>query len=704
MRFALLLGAATAALAMPALARAADPDTKAVAPTPDKATPADPQDHDQAGAEIVVTGTRARAAADVLGGTSVMTEAELTRDMRPTIGETLASQPGVSATSFGPNASRPVLRGFTGDRAPVLTDGIGSIDVSNTSADHATIINPLTADRIEVLRGPTALIFGPSAVGGVVNVIDSRIPRRMPESPLHAEGIASYGSAANERAVSGAVDVPVAEKIVVHADGSFSQTGDMRTGGYVLAPGLRAQALASGDADIRALGDLKGKVPNTAAKTWDVAGGAAIVDANGNVGFSVGHYDSVYGVPIRYSLDPAVEGEKVKLHAEQTRVDIRGEVTTHMGFIHQIRLRLAAADYRHSEIDDSGAVGTTFYSQGQEGRLELVQESHGAWEGMTGATFSNRDMKVIGEEKFLPKNEAQKFGVFTLQSLDLGAVKAEAALRYEHNSLTAQADNDLGNPAYDRQYDSFSGSLGASYAIADRVRLGVNVSRSERAPTPEELFANGPHAGTQAYEIGNPNFGSEKAWGVEATLKGTGDGYSFAAAAYYNRFNGYIYDAPTGVVEDDLSVFQNYQADATYYGFEAEGSARIATVKSFAINADVLADYVHAQIIGEGPAPRIPPMRILGGIEAQSDAVTARIEVEKSFAQERLAAFETPTKGHVLANASLSWKPLGVANGTSLTLSANNIFDVEARRHASVLKDYAPLPGRDIRVTARLAL
>ncbi|RYD95811.1 MAG: TonB-dependent receptor, partial [Sphingomonadales bacterium] len=609
----------------------------------------------------------------------------------------------VSSTAFGPNASRPVLRGFVGARAPLLIDGIGSIDVSNTSADHAAIINPLTADRIEVLRGPTALLFGPSAIGGVVNVIDSRIPRRMPAEAVHFDGVASYGTASKERSASGTADVPLTHNIVVHADGSFTQTGDQRTGGYVLAPNLRAQALASGDPDIEALAGLKGVVPNTAAKTWDVAGGAAIVDSRGNLGFSVSHYDSLYGVPVRYSLDPAVEAEQVRLHAQQTRLDIRGEVTTKTAGIHAIRLRLAAADYKHSEIDDTGAIGTTFFSQGQEGRLEFVQESHGAWEGVSGAQFSSRTMHIVGDEKFLPRNAADQVGLFTLQSFDFGALKGEAALRYEHNHLTAQADQDIGNPAYDRSFDSFSGSLGASYAVADGVRLGVNVSRSARAPTPEELFANGPHAGTQAYEIGNPDFTTERAWGVEATLKGSGDGWSFGASAYANHFQDYIYDAPTGATRDDLPVFQYYQADARYYGLEAEGSVRLGKVKGFTINADAMGDYVHANVIGTGPAPRIPPLRLLGGLEAQSDTLDLRIEAEHSFAQRDLARFETPTASHTLVNASIAWKPWG-PQGTSLTLSANNIFDVEARRHSSVLKDYAPLPGRDIRVTARVQI
>ncbi|MDF7775865.1 TonB-dependent receptor [Sphingomonas sp. AOB5] len=660
------------------------------------------QDHTQPNAEIVVTGTRARSTADVLGGTAVLANEELDRNMRPTIGETLATQPGVSATSFGPNASKPVLRGFTGDRAPVLTDGIGSIDVSNTSADHAAVINPLTADRIEVLRGPAALLFAPSSIGGVVNVIDSRIPRRV-ETPVHADGIATYGSAANERSVSGMLDLPATGELVLHFDGSYSKTDDMKTGGYVLSPALRAQALASADPDIRDLAALEDTVPNTAARTWDIAGGAAIINEGGNLGFAVSHYDSIYGVPVRYSLDPAIEAEQVQLAVKQTRVDIRGEVNTGGSVISHIRLRLGAADYRHSEIDDTGAVGTTFFNQGYEGRLELVQTTRGSWEGLVGGQFVVKDMHIDGDEKFLPKNNMTRFGLFTLQSLDLGAVKVEGAARYEHSNYAAREDADIGNPAYDRRFDTFSASFGGSYELAPHVRFGINASRSERAPSPEELFANGPHAGTQAFEVGNPDFDTEKAWGVEATLKGNGDGWSLGASAYYSWYNGFIYDSPTGAIEDDLPVFQYAQADARYYGFEIEASKRIASFGNYTLNADGLADYVHATIVGQGPAPRIPPLRMLGGLEVQSDHLNTRFEVEHSFAQNRVTGFESETKGHTLVNASIAWSPWG-PQGTSFTLSANNIFDVEARRHASVLKDFAPLAGRDIRLTARLAL
>lgn len=661
------------------------------------------QSHDEPNPEIIITAPYSRNRVDVLSGTSVVTGEELTRQLEPTLGETLASQPGVSATSFGPNASRPVLRGFQGERIRVLTDGIGAFDASNTSVDHAVVINPLTADRIEVLRGPAALLFGSSAIGGVVNVVDSRIPRAMAEAPLHAEAIATYGSAANERSGGAAADVPLSGKLVAHVDGSWSKTGDLRTGGHILTPALRAQAAASGDPAIAELAGLRGKLPNSGGRTWNLAGGAAVVDDRGNLGFSFSHYDSLYGVPVRWSLDPAVEAEEVRIQVRQNRVDVRGEVEPG-GFVDRIRLRLGAADYKHMELDDTGAIGTTFANQGYEGRLELVQAARGGWQGAVGGQFFLRDLSVVGDEKFLPRNRTQQFGLFTLQSLDLGPLKAEAGLRYEHSLIAAAADADLGNPDMTRRFDAFSASLGASYPVAEGIRVGLNGSRTERAPSAEELFANGPHAGTQAFEIGDPGFGKESSWALEATVKGSGDGWSFAAAAYHNWFAGYIYDYQTGAVQDDLPVFQFAQAGARYYGFEGEASLRLAQVRGFTLNADLLGDYVHATITGEGPAPRIPPLRLLGGLEAQSDYLDLRLEAEHVFGQERVAGFETPTDGFTLVNASVAWSPWGPDQGTTLTLSANNIFDAEARRHASVLKDYAPLAGRDIRLTLRTRL
>jgi iron complex outermembrane recepter protein len=660
-------------------------------------------DHEPAADEIVVTGLYTRNRSDILSGTTVLTAQDLARELRPTIGETLSRQAGVSATSFGPNASRPVLRGFQGERVRVLSDGIGSFDVSNTSVDHAVVINPLTADRIEVLRGPAALLFGSSAIGGVVNVIDSRIPRAVPAEPIHVDVTGTYGSAANERSGGTRVDVPFGDKFVVHFDGTYTKTSDLRIGGFVLTPALRAAAIASGDPEIAEVVDLKDKLPNSAGRTWEVAGGAALITSNGNLGFSVSHYDSLYGVPVRYSVDPATEAEKVRLDVKQTRVDFRSEVKPSSGFLEAIKFRGGFATYKHNEVAETGEIATTFLNDGWEGRLELVQRERNGWKGAIGGQFFLRNLNIIGEEKFLPKSETQQYGLFTLQSFDLGAFRAEAGGRVERSILAANADDTIGNPDLRRTFTAVSGSLGGSFEVLSGWRIGFNGSYTQRAPSAEELFANGPHAGTQAFEVGNPNFTKEKSTGIEATLRGKGDGYSLSASIFNSAFKGFIFESPNGDIDDDsgLPIFQFAQADARYYGAEFEASVRLAQLGGYTINFDSIGDFTRAKIKGGGDIPRIPALRLLGGLEAQSDAVNGRVEVEWVDGQNRIAAFETATRGYTMVNASIGFKPFGAGNQTSITVSANNIFDVNARRHASFLKDYAPLAGRDLRITLR---
>ncbi len=694
-----------------ATAPAPDPDTPPAKPAPDRG-------------EIIVTAPVTQSETDVLQGTSVLSGATLTRNLRPTIGETLARQPGVSATSFGPSASRPILRGFQGERIRVLTDGIGSIDVSNTSVDHAVIIDPLLAERVEVLRGPSALLFGSSAVGGVVNVIDTRIPRTVPENGYRVNGIANYGSAANERSGGAAGDVAVGQHLVLHADGSYLKADDLRTGGYILSSQARAAALSQvglpqvtdEPIDFAASAALKGKLPNTAAETWTAGVGAAIITDTGNLGVSYSHYDSLYGVPIRYATAVGQEQEAPRLDVVQNRVDLRGEIDTGGDLFSKIRVRAGHATYRHFELEEDGSVGTAFFNNGTEGRIELVQANRGGWQGASGVQYFNRLFDVQGDEAFLPRNETNQTGLFTLQQYSAGKFHAEGGLRYEMTDLSAKTpldDQRFFRGA--RSFDAVSGSLGASYGLTDAVRLGVNLSHTERAPSAEELFANGGHAGTQAYELGSPDFKLEKSWGIEGTLHAHGDGFSLDGSVYYNSFSNYISEnqvaqsvceaaaAPSGRTVE-LPCFQYQQADARYYGFEADASVRLAQVGGYTINADLLGDYVRATIVDNGPAPRIPPMRVLGGIEAQGDKTNGRIEVEHVFDQNRIAAFETPTNGYTMVNASIGFSPFGKDSKTSVLISANNLFDVEARRHASFLKDFAPLAGRDIRATLRFGL
>ena len=709
----LALAAALAAIHLPAAAQpvtidsgtaeggtTGTADARTDAPTPGNAKDAH-HPHEEHSDDIVVTGIR-RKESDVLGGISVLDAADLTREVRPSIGETLAREPGVSSTSFGPQASAPVIRGLSGDRVRVLTDGIGTLDLSGSGPDHAVAINPLTAERIEVLRGPAALLFGSSAIGGVVNVIDTRIPRHLPDGGVGGEALLGYGTAADERLANGAIDVSAGGGFVVHADGNWTKTDDLRTGGHILSKDLRAEALASPDPEIQALATLKGDLLNSASDSKEGALGIAYVGAEGlNVGVSVTRHLSKYQVPVRYSLDPAIEAEAPTIDLEQTRYDARAEIPI-AGFFSQLRARGGYSNYHHDEIEDTGAIGSSFFSKGGEGRIELEQTERSGWGGTSGIQYLNRNAKIRGEEKFLPDSRQKQTGLFTLQTLVTGPWRLEAGARIEFSKLTAQADEELATPAFSRSFTTVSSSLGAQYEFTPGWRAGLSLSRSARAPSIDELFANGPHGGSQSFEVGDPNLNPEKSLGVEASLHSTKGPVQFTGNLFYTHFANYIFQSPTGAIEDELPVFRYRNGQANFYGFEAQASAKLGEALGVKWGSQLQADAVHATVTDFGPAPFMPPLRLLGALTGESGQFDGRLEIERAFAHDRTAPIETETPGYTMVNASLDWHVFEANPALSLSLQANNLFDVEARRSTSQLKDFAPLAGRDIRLTARL--
>ena len=651
---------------------------------------------------VVVTGVRRRES-DVLGGVSVLDEAELTREARPSLGETLARQPGVSATSFGPAASAPVLRGLSGDRVRVLTDGIGSFDLASAGPDHAVSINPITAERIEVLRGPVALLFGSQAIGGVVNVIDSRIPRKRPEGAVGVKGLLSYGTAANERSANLGLDLPIGPRFVAHVDGNWSKSDDLRTGGHILSDEARAEALASGDPEIMALADLKGDLPNSKSESKEGAAGLAYIDGDLNLGLSVTRHLAEYQVPIRYALEPGGEGEAPTIDMEQTRYDARAEIPLG-GVFSRVRARAGISEYHHDEIEDTGEVGSSFFSNGGEGRVELVQVERSGWGGTSGAQYLERDVKIRGEEKFLPDSRDRQAGLFTLQTYVNGPWRFEGGARIEFSKLAAEEDAQLGTPSASAEFTSISASVGGQYEFTRGWRAGLSLSRSERAPSLSELFSFGPHLASQSFEVGDPDLDTERSLSVEASLHGTAGPVHLVANAFYSHFSNFVFAAPTGEVEDDLPVFQFRGGKADFYGFEARAEAELGQALGIDWGGELQGDYVHAKVKGFGPVPFMPPLRLLGAVTGSRGKLDGRVEIEHAFAQNRTAEFETDTDGYTMVNAGLEWHPLAGRPGLTLALSGNNLFDVEARRSTSQLKDFAPLAGRDIRLTARFSL
>jgi iron complex outermembrane recepter protein len=541
--------------------------------------------------------------------------------------------------------------------------------------------------------------------------------RAVPDEPIHVDALAAYGSAARDYSGGASVDVPVSDRIVVHVDGSYRNTDDTRTGGYIFAPSLRTELLdlAAEEAseghleeadEARELAEQRGHIPNSAVKSWTAGGGIAFIDDNGNLGVSYSIYDTKYGIPARPGASHAHAGEEnaegeeggapVTIVLRQYRFDFRGEINLGDGFFEKLRLRSGYADYTHTEFEGD-EIGTVFNSQGIEARAEFVQNDRNGWRGASGVQYQTRDFEAIGAEAFVPPNITRQFGLFTLQEYTKGNLDAEVAIRFDTAELRADT---LG---LSRSFDNISAAFGLGYHIGD-LKIGANISRTGRAPAVEELLSNGPHIATQAYEIGDPDLNSERAWNGELYARFETSETAFSATLYTNRFDNFIYEGETGDIEDDLPVFRYFQNDAKVWGLEFQGSKRLASFGDMNLSVDGVADYTRFKISsGGGNVPRIPPLRLLGGAELSGGQIDLRGEVEWSDAQTKTAAFETPTAGFTLVNASATWRPFGRDHNVAIIASANNLFDVTARRSASFTKDFVPLSGRDFRVTARVS-
>jgi iron complex outermembrane receptor protein len=669
------------------------------APEPAPASTSDaPAPDDDFHNEIVVTAGGLRRL-DMLAGTAVVGGEELQRNLNGQIGEVLTHVPGVSSSSFSPGASRPVLRGFSGDRVRVLVDGLGANDASNVSDDHAVAIEPLTADRIEVLRGPAVLIYGGSAIGGAVNVIDRRIPLRVPEEAVHVDAQVAADTAYDLREGGASADVPLGSTVAFHVDGAYRRTDDAAIAGYQLSDSFRQQVLdeAAGVTDpaeqaaLASAANNRGTLPNSATETWSLGSGLAWFGNGASLGASVGYYDTFYEVPTRPGPDAE---EDVSIGLKQWRGDLRGSLDLGSGLFEQATTRWAYTDYKHTEFEGDEA-GTTFLVDGIEGRVELVQRDRGGWKGSIGGQYSHRDFEAIGDEALVPPNTTSQFGLFALQEVDRGPWGIEFGARYDRTEVG------LEDGAIDRGFDTFSGALGLSHELGEGLKVGLNGSRAERAPTAVELFADGAHPATQQFEIGDPNLSKEGSWGLEAYLRGTLGPMQLSVSAFRTWFDDFIFLQATGGEEDGLPVYQQMQQDADYAGIEGEITVPVFRSGGVTLIADGKGDYIRATLADGSPVPRIPPLSLLGGLELQSARWDARTEVEWYDSQHRVAGYETPTGSYAFVNASLAWKPLRGGDNVTVMLQANNLFDTEGRRHASFTKDFVPLAGRNVKLSVR---
>jgi iron complex outermembrane receptor protein len=597
----------------------------------------------------------------------------------------------------------------------VLTNGIGMIDASALSPDHQVAGDPSEAERIEVLRGPAALAYGGSAIGGVVNVIDNRVPRAMPDSGIAAR-ISASGTSVNEGySLNGAATFGTGP-LVFSFDGVTREAGDYDIPGF--AESKYQMALEEeehddededehDDEDHEEEEPAHGTVPNSDLSLTTMGGGVSYIGSGGFVGFSLKSTRTNYGVPGHAHGHEEEEHEdehededdhedeeehehgeeEVSIDLEQLRFDLHAEQEIGFGPFSLLRFAGGYADYEHVEFEGE-EVGTRFFSDGYEARLELVQEEANGWQGAVGLQNLKRNFDAEGAEAYVPKTEIREIGAFTLQRYDEGNWGIEGGLRLDNRALDSVAG--------ERDFTNFSASAGAFLRPMEPWFLGLSIARTARAPREEELFANGPHVATRGFEIGDSSLSSEIAYSADGSIHYDGDPFSADIHAFIAHYDGFIDAVPTGDVEDDLNVFRYTQTSADFYGFELELGMRIWQEGARSVRLEAVADYVHGDT-GNGPPARIPPYSLTGRIVHDAPRWSAEFEVRHVGGQDRLAAFELPTDSYTMLNASLRFRPL-MDDAITLFVAADNITDVEAREHVSFLKDLAPLPGRSFRV------
>lgn len=671
-------------------------------------------DHDHLDDEIIVTGSPlGHPEHESIIAASVLTEDDLAQLSPASIGELLRREPGMSSTFFGPAASRPIIRGLGGDRIRVLDSGIGSIDASSVSDDHAVAIEPAQAKRVEIVRGPASLYYGSSAAGGVVNVFDGRIPDSVPEDSIDGALRIGLGSVDDSVESAGAFDLLLGRiggaALVLHGEGAFRRTDDYAIPGFAESARQMALEEAEGPEEEGEEEEAFGILENSDLETKNGAIGASLVFEDGFIGVAVKTTRANYGVPgahhheehdeehgdgVEHDEEGEEEEETVRIDLEQERIDLMGELRKDFLIFQTAKIRFGYGDYVHQELEGD-EIGTVFANEGHEGRLELVEKEFGNFRGATGFQYRHRDFSAIGDEAFTPPNVTDQFGLFTVREYELEKWHVQVAGRYEHTDVEAAT------VGLQRDFDTFSISSGIGFEPNENVFLGVNGFRTERAPAPEELFSDGPHLATNAFEIGDPDLGVETALGVEATFHADFGPLSATVNGFYTDYDDFVALLPNGLEEDELPVFEFIARDAKFRGFEAELEATLIEAGDLTLLGNAQIDYVRASFAGGEDVPRIPPLRVITGVAAKSTYVDLSAEIEIAAAQNRTSSFELATDGYEAVNLGLTFRPMGDRGGPSILLRAQNITDEEIRQHTSFLKDVAPMPGRNFQIALR---
>ena len=665
------------------------------------------------GIEEVVIRAHPLSAEGLAQPVAVLAGDELQRALATTLGETLQDVPGIHSSSFGQAAGRPVIRGLGGPRVKTTEDRIDSLDVSVSSPDHAVTIDPFIAQSIEVLKGPSTLLYGTGAIGGVVDVHTGRIPHEVPEELTGSAQVRGADNA-DQQTAAGRIDGG-SGNFAFHADAYYRDADEYEIPGFAESAALRAQEEMEEDHgdDHGEEGEEEeafGVLPGSQLEARGGAIGASYVGERGFFGLAVSTFEAEYGLPGHghehgeehedEDHDEGHEGEEHEggedegnpiLDLEQTRIDLEGGLDQPFEGFSSLNFRLGYNDYEHSEIEGNGEVATLFTNEAWEGRLELTHNDWNGIEGVFGIQMSDREFSAIGEEAFVQPVDTSTIGLFYVGQKTIGEVHVEAGVRYE------SVDHDP-SEGTSRSFDVGALSLGAFRNLTDEWSLSIQGDFSSRAPVAEELYSNGPHLATGTFEVGDDTLKEEVAVNLSADLNYQSERLTFMLGAFATEFSDFIYEFNTGLEEDDLPVFQWSQQDATFTGLEGDLTWQAVAWENGGFYLHGGFDTVRARLEGgdNRNLPRISPTRWRVGASAEFSGVYAELTYRMTEDQNDVAFEELPTDGFEDLRLRLSYAMSVGSSEVEFFVSGRNLTDDEQRLHTSFIKDFAPLPGRTI--------
>lgn len=669
---------------------------------------------------------------------SVIDKAHIPSKAEITIGETVGQELGVRSTYFGPGASRPVIRGNSGERVRVLSNGLGSMDVSNMSEDHQVSINPLTVDSIEILRGPETLLYGSSAIGGVVNTNSNSIATKSLKEPL--EGYLDLRTQTVNNELTGGLNAQ--GKLLQTNSGTFNwhisglsqDTDDVRIPGLAESERLRAMEAEEGEAHEE--DQVKYRLEDTDTRTRTGTIGTSYTWDKGFLGFAFTGFGTRYGIPghsheheeehghggeemhehenehlheeeakhSEHDHEEELAADGVKIDMEQYRLEQRGEIRDISKTIERVKFSSAVSNYDHAELEGATA-GTRFSSDSLEVRGELAHSSIANFIGTVGTQVEYNSFEATGEEAFLPGSDRFAPGLFFFEELPLldDDLKLQLGSRYEFVSINPNMDLDT------KTFHPISASTGLSYNINEKEGLltGLSIAYAERAPTATELFADGIHAARQIAELGADNLNKENSIGLDFTLKKNKGIVTATTNLFIQEYFNYINLTPSGSQIEGFDQFSYSGVDARFYGAEIESTFHLHDLINLGVHEFDLGgqfEYLRAKDTDNGGnIPRIPPLRTIAKLRyGYKDIFSATTEGVFVGTASKTADNELATDAYQMLNVTLELNlPYMKDKNLSFYLKGLNLTNEEARVHSSFIKDLAPLPGESYLVGLR---